>query len=383
MNVGLVGLLETRVQTKNLGSIYLNMFPGWCFTSNNAWHKGGRIIVSWNPSMFLVNIFHCTSQLMHLEVVTVSNKESFLVTFVYAFNEEIGRNMLWADLKEVATIVRNPWLLLGDFNDILSVEERIGSGKTHHCSGAFKECMDYCQMEDVKFSGAFFTWNNKQGPETRVYSKMDRVMGNQAWLDRYQNAEVTFMNEGSFDHCPALLQVYPEVRSGRKPFRYFRMWQKAPGFLEKLREVWQEQVYGAPMFQLVQKLRKFKGNLKDLNKVETGDINVDVSCKLQELHSLQSELQNNPRDKEFIIKEKEARERYEEARSNLISFLRQKAKLHWLKDGDENTSMFHASIRARRTTSRVYAIEDKDGCQVHEPHQVTVAFLSFYEDSWE
>ncbi|XP_062081089.1 uncharacterized protein LOC133785891 [Humulus lupulus] len=205
-------------------------------------------------------------------------------------------------------------------------------------------------------------------------------MGNQAWLDRYQNAEVTFMNEGSFDHCPALLQVYPEVRSGRKPFRYFRMWQKAPGFLEKLREVWQDQVYGAPMFKLVQKLRKFKGKLKDLNKVETGDINVDVSYKLQELHSLQSELQNNPRDRELIIQEKEARERYEEARSNLISFLRQKAKLHWLKDGDENTSMFHASIRARRTTSRVYAIEDKEGCQVHEPHQITVAFLSFYED---
>ncbi|XP_062104535.1 uncharacterized protein LOC133815746 [Humulus lupulus] len=337
MKVGLVGFLETRVQTKNLGSVYLNMFSGWCSTSNNAWHKGGRIMVSWNPSIFLVNIIQCTSQLMHLGVTTVSDNECFLVTFVYAFNEESGRNVLWADLKELSATMRYPWLLLGDFNDILSVEERIGGG-TPHCTGAFKECMDFCQMEDIKFSGAFFTWNNKQGPDTRLYSKIDRVMGNQAWLDRYQNAEVKFMNEGSFDHCPALLQVYPEVKSGKKPFRYFRMWQKAPGFHEKLQEVWQEQLFGAPMHQLVQKLKSLKIKLKELNRLQVGDIHLADYLTLQELLSCQSELQLNPRDKELIIKEKKAQE------------------------------------------SRVYSIKDKDGVQVHDHQQITAAFLNYYDD---
>lgn len=38
---GLVGLLETRIKLNKLGEFYKNVFDGWCFTCNNAWHKGG------------------------------------------------------------------------------------------------------------------------------------------------------------------------------------------------------------------------------------------------------------------------------------------------------------------------------------------------------
>lgn len=34
--VGLVSLLETKVKVSNMGSLYLNLFHGWCFTSNSA-----------------------------------------------------------------------------------------------------------------------------------------------------------------------------------------------------------------------------------------------------------------------------------------------------------------------------------------------------------
>ena len=53
--VGLVGLLETRVKVFKLGALYLNLFQGWCFTTNTRWKKGGRIVVSWNPLIFHVN----------------------------------------------------------------------------------------------------------------------------------------------------------------------------------------------------------------------------------------------------------------------------------------------------------------------------------------
>ena len=45
-NVSLIGLLETKVKCKGLGSLYLRIFPNWCFTTNLAWHEGGRIIVA-------------------------------------------------------------------------------------------------------------------------------------------------------------------------------------------------------------------------------------------------------------------------------------------------------------------------------------------------
>uniref|UniRef100_A0A803NLX3 Uncharacterized protein n=1 Tax=Cannabis sativa TaxID=3483 RepID=A0A803NLX3_CANSA len=47
--VGLVGLLKTRVNAPKLRALYQHMVMGWCFKSNIVWHRGGRIIVSWNP----------------------------------------------------------------------------------------------------------------------------------------------------------------------------------------------------------------------------------------------------------------------------------------------------------------------------------------------
>ncbi|XP_062100119.1 uncharacterized protein LOC133805997 [Humulus lupulus] len=208
-------------QAHNLGSVYVNMFAGRCFSTNNAWHKGGRIMVSWNPGMFTVNVLNCTSQLMHLDVTSLAGKEQFLVTYVYEMNDEQGRDILWTDLKDIADKVIGPWLLLGDFNDILSVEERIGGNMRQRCSRAFKTCVDYCKVEDVKSIGSFFIWINKQGLDTRVYSKIDRVLANQQWLGKFPTAEVVFMSEGAFDHCPAVLSVYQDVPEGKKAFRYF------------------------------------------------------------------------------------------------------------------------------------------------------------------
>uniref|UniRef100_A0A803QGQ3 Uncharacterized protein n=1 Tax=Cannabis sativa TaxID=3483 RepID=A0A803QGQ3_CANSA len=141
---------------------------------------------------------------------------SSFVTIIYAFNDKNGRQVLWKDLSELAT--KENWLLMGDFNDILSKEERVGHKVKFYPDTAFANCVNDCQLEDVKTTGNFFTWSNKQQGRDRICSKIDRVMANQAWLDRYQNAEVNFMNEGLFDHSPGIRFLYPRRVDGMKPF---------------------------------------------------------------------------------------------------------------------------------------------------------------------
>ncbi|XP_062076217.1 uncharacterized protein LOC133780570 [Humulus lupulus] len=310
LRVGLVGLLETKVKASNLGALYLRMFSGWCFSSNNAWNNRGRIIMSWNPAMFDVNIEFCTSQLMHSEVQSKNGRERFKVTFFYGFNEEGNREDLWRNLKDLATGICGPWVMMGDFNDILHGEERIGKKDKTRKSKSFQECVEVCQMEDIKFSGNFYTWNNKQGSDTKVYSKIDRVMGNQQWLQKFISAKVVFMSEGCYDHSPAVLSVYPDLKIGKFPFKYYRMWNKAPGFSEKIEQNWRQE-----------------------------------------------------------RKEEEAQKQYHLIHKAYLSYLHQKAKVHWIKEGDENTSMFHASIRARKATNRIYSVLDMDGNWHDQPTQ--------------
>lgn len=78
---GLVSLLETKIKNKYMGKAYLNLFSGWCFTSNNVWLDKGRIIVAWNPAIFMMNILSCSSQKNKLCCREVSIEREVLYYF--------------------------------------------------------------------------------------------------------------------------------------------------------------------------------------------------------------------------------------------------------------------------------------------------------------
>lgn len=80
--IGLFGLLETKVKRHGLGLFYQLLSPNWCLTDNLHWHKGGRIIVGWNQDVYRVDIVECTSQLIHVKVTPIIG-EVFFCSFVY------------------------------------------------------------------------------------------------------------------------------------------------------------------------------------------------------------------------------------------------------------------------------------------------------------
>ncbi|XP_062089720.1 uncharacterized protein LOC133796262 [Humulus lupulus] len=283
--------------------------------------------------------------MIHLGVTTVDNKNFFFVTYVYAFNDEEGRKWLWKDLQDL--IVKGPWIVMGDFNDILAKEERIGNRVRYKTSTDFIDRVANCQLEDVKYSGNFYTWCNKQHGEDRIYSKIDRVLANQAWLRLYPEAETVFVNEGLFDHTPAVLTVYSNVTCGRKPFKYFNMWSTHPDYFKKIEEIWQQHFTGT---------------------------------KIDHLAGCQDRLKCDPLNSVLHGIELEAKNKYTKVHKDYISFLQQKSKLNWARNGDENSTLFHLSIRERRRQNRILSIIDARGNRVDEPVQVIEAFLSFYQE---
>ncbi|XP_056688191.1 uncharacterized protein [Spinacia oleracea] len=321
-HVGLVGLLEHKVKLPNLGKLYQRIFSNWCFTSNASYHKGGRIIVAWNPGSFSVNIQAVTSQLIHCFVQPVSGNFGFFCTFIYAFNDSHSRLELWKDLKSLNT--QEPWILCGDFNCVMNMEERIGSIVRHTEIVDMCECMQHCEMEDIKSVGNFYTWNNKQHGASRVFSKLDRVMANPKWQSIYGSAEVCFMTEGYFDHAPGVLTVYPRSSGGKNPFKYFTMWITASQFRSMIQTQWDSQVQGSKMYCVVHKLKRVKIALKELNKV------VSMIFKL-------------------LIFRITGSSGVQDQTLSLCGFFETKSKAAWIKDGDENTALFHQSIKARNS----------------------------------
>ncbi|KAL2937575.1 putative vacuolar protein sorting-associated protein 13E [Bienertia sinuspersici] len=247
--------------------------------------------------------------------------------------------------------------MMGDLNVVMNSEERIGSNVRHSEIQPIRQCMEHCEMHDLQYGGNYYTWCNKQEAEHRVYSKLDRVMVNDCWLEAYPKANALFLPETISDHSPAILRVDNCTGGGHKPFKYFRMWSSAGDFNERIVNAWVWNGSGTNMYCLIKKLNKIKGTLIELNRKGFCEMHAEVNKALMQLTEAQTNLQKRPLDQELIIIEKSAAQDYLEKNKVYMQFLRQKAKCSWIKEGDENTALFYQSIKQRRLQNNIYAIK--------------------------
>ncbi|XP_010675370.1 uncharacterized protein LOC104891383 [Beta vulgaris subsp. vulgaris] len=318
------------------------------------------------------------SQFIHYEVKPTQGGRGFLCTFVYGFNFLNSRGPLWDVIMEIARRADVCWVLMGDFNALSNVEDRIGSPVRVSGIRPMLECMNECGLSDVKASGRHFTWSRKQDGSARVFSRIDRVIANPMWLETYDQAAVAFLPEGNFDHTPILLSVYV-VPMTKRPFKFCNMWCHYTAMMEAVKAEWRKPVLGCPMFKVVEKLKRVKGALRALKKQGFGEAEVELTKSTEELAKVQDALHGNPRSMEFIAQERIAIEKVRSAKRSVQTMLQQQAKLIWLKCGDENTKIFYQAIRARRRQNRVHVIHNGAGEWVNSHEMVSAAFLEYYK----
>ncbi|GJU76434.1 RNA-directed DNA polymerase, eukaryota, reverse transcriptase zinc-binding domain protein [Tanacetum coccineum] len=84
----------------------------------------------------------------------------------------------------------------------------------------FKDCVNSIEVEDIASSGLFYTWTKnlkktKQGDNSGILKKLDRVMRNEAFVGEYPFAHFIFLPYLISDHCPTIL-VMPNTIQERK-----------------------------------------------------------------------------------------------------------------------------------------------------------------------
>lgn len=156
------------------------------------------------------------------------------------------------------------------------------------------------------------------------------------------------------------------------------MWVETPSFLDIVRKQWQKCISGCTTFGIVQKLKMLKQDFKKLNNEGFSDIQAVSLKAYHDLLGLQEKLQNNPHDADIASQKKQAGIAYRKAHQNYVSFLQQKAKVEWLIEGDDNTHLFHQSLRMRRVQNRINSIHNLNGVWKTEPKDVNAAFLDYY-----
>ncbi|XP_074271323.1 uncharacterized protein LOC141595258 [Silene latifolia] len=242
----------------------------------------------------------------------------------------------------------------------------------------FRKCVDECEVIDITAIGSVFTWNNKQRPGERIYSRLDRFLVNRAWCDSFPDLYAQFLPEGMMDHTPCIVRSNKVVQ-GTRSFKYFNMWGKSKEFLPLLREHWKFDIAGTPLFKLAKTLKNLKPGLKKLNRESFSDVEKSTGILEQQVEEMQIQLGVDPSDLSLINQEYEARLKLKELQCARDSFLLQKAKSEWIKEGDTNSAYFHSFIKKRRNRNKIFVIENMSGKVCDTSDQVQDAFLEFYE----
>ncbi|KAL9224956.1 hypothetical protein vseg_000931 [Gypsophila vaccaria] len=298
--VQLFGLIETKIKPSSLPKANTYLCDGWSVTNNYSWHKGSRIWVLWNPSLFDIQFLAYGAQYIHMKVFSQIDNRQFLLTMIYAFNGLNERVELWNFLKQEVQTCYEPWIWLGDFNTVLSPIERLGGSTTKAEMEYFQECVSICGMKDLNATGALYTWSNKQEATDRVYSCLDRAMGNQEWMDGFCDYLAHFHPEGMFDHCPCTIVDRKAEFGGRRSFKYFNMWGMAESFKMNVESVWRKELRGTKMFSVVKKLKALKPVLKCLNKECFSDIENSAAIAGKVLDDIQRKLVESPGDTDLM-----------------------------------------------------------------------------------
>lgn len=87
------------------------------------------------------------------------------ITFVHAPNDFPSRQRLWVELQYIHKNLQQPWLCLGDFNELMNSWEKVGGRPVENFRiSAFRNFMTACSLMEIDCKGCAFAWsNNRQG----------------------------------------------------------------------------------------------------------------------------------------------------------------------------------------------------------------------------
>lgn len=168
-----------------------------------------------------------------------------------------------------------------------------------------------------------------------------------------------------------------KLKHSRQPFKFFNMWGDHPLFLDVVGAVWQEEIFGTPMFQLFSKLKLLKKELKKLNKVHYSNISNRVLDAKFALDEVQSSLQRGVSE-ELMRNESSLAEEYIRLRRDEESFYRQKSRANWLNLGDQNTRFFFHAVKKFQSKSSIRSVSMEDSSRLKDPDLIKGALGDFY-----
>ncbi|XP_059068224.1 uncharacterized protein LOC131858791 [Cryptomeria japonica] len=253
---------------------------GLCQCIGSHGNSGG-LALFWDPRKIVPLWWISNHSSISMVASALDSGETILISNVYAPLDIRCKTQLWAHLQFVRSCPPYlPWILGGDFNYVLSLEEKRGGlPRLGSSSDLFRAQVDLLALVDVKPSNGIFTWNYRWGGEETIFERLD-------WF---------------FVSC-------------------FWWWREGgPAF-------------GTAMYFFVKKLQYVKYHLKRWNVSCFGNLKSKKKSALERLAMIACQIQDNGFSDSLGIAESHALRNVEEWELHEEMFWKQKVRVDWLQE---------------------------------------------------
>ncbi|XP_071689153.1 uncharacterized protein [Rutidosis leptorrhynchoides] len=317
----IVMLQETKLHTVDLNWVRGLWGNNNCnFVQKEMVGKSGGQLIIWD-----VDCFDVTNSFIHDYCIGIRGKwknadKEFNILNVYGPHDDLNKQKLWDFLHNLVSNNSNQaWMIGGDFNEVRNVNERFNCNFIESRAKKFNDFIENSKLLDIPLGGSYF--------------------------------HTVALERGKSDHCLIILK--DDVRNfGPKPIKVFDDWLNIEGVKECMKEVWAEDVGGGSRLDcgLRNKLKKNQSSFKDKKFTKIWQF----------------------RWKEWFQREK--------IKSNM---LKQKARVRWVLEGDENTKYFHSAYgleSAIEESEIVEAINDCGSGKAPGPDGFNIRFFKKFWD---
>lgn len=145
--------------------------------------KKGGLVFAWRDPI-TCSLISDSPFWLHIRV-SIPNVSCYFFTAIYGPPSACNRPLLWNFLNDISGHIDLPWLLFGDFNQVICKEDKYSASSSLVGASRLQSLVDQLALVDLGAEGNWFTWHNNHTDASAVWERLDRVFGSDLWVNKF------------------------------------------------------------------------------------------------------------------------------------------------------------------------------------------------------
>ena len=211
----------------------------------------------------------------------------------------------------------------------------------------------------------------------RISLHLDRAFATSNWLEYFKSPKVHNLVESTSNHYILIItDSPPPTHKSKGRFHFEAMWVKREDCCEVINAAWDSGALSIMPEGVASNLIRCADALAIWNQNVVGNISKQIQEKRRSLNSLTMDDQHGSRGADINHLRKEINDLLDSKET----IWRQRNKVHWYKEGDQNTKFSHTRASERRRKNTILELWNDNGEWCESKESITATAISYFEN---